>query len=105
MAVALVYITFKNQKEADKIIGVLLKENLIACANTFSVNSVFEWKKKMKKSKEIVAFCKTKPALTNKLEARVKALHSYDIPCIISWTANANDSFERWVLEETADLL
>lgn len=105
MVVALVYIVFKSQREADKILGVLLKENLVACANTFCVNSVFEWKNKIKRVREVVSICKTKPALINKIEAKVRDLHSYDAPCILSWSASANDSFEKWVLKETVDLL
>ena len=58
MVVALVYLVFKNQKEADKIINILLKENLIACANSFKVNSFFEWKKKVKNLLRLMFFVK-----------------------------------------------
>ncbi len=101
MAVSIVYITFKNEKEADKIVSALVKDKLIACANFIPVKNMYVWKKKLVKGKEIVAVCKTKPALINGIHAKVKEMHSYEVPCILSWTVDANSSFEKWVLDST----
>jgi periplasmic divalent cation tolerance protein len=104
MAIAEVYITFKGKKQAEKIVFTLLKEKLVACANIFPASSVYPWKNKLKRGKEFVAMCKTKHALVNAVEARVKALHSYDIPCILSWAVEANREFENWVFESTSNM-
>lgn len=104
MAIAVVYITFKDKKEAEKIVLALLKEKLVACANIYPVGSVFPWKNQLKKGKEFVALCKTKHSLINQIEAKVKLMHSYEIPCILSWNAEANREFENWVFESTANL-
>ncbi|MCX6804071.1 MAG: divalent-cation tolerance protein CutA [Candidatus Diapherotrites archaeon] len=104
MPISLVYITFKNQKEADKIVAALFKDKLIACSASFEVDSKYVWKGKLEKSKEIAAICKTKPALTNHIKAKVKELHSYDTPCIIFWEAEANEEYKNWIFSSTANL-
>ncbi len=104
MAVSVVYITFKNEKEAQKIVSVLLKEKLIACANFSNVKSQYVWKGKVVKSKEVAVLCKTKPALINGIHAKVRELHSYEIPMVLSWSVDANSAFEKWVLESTTNI-
>lgn len=104
MAIAVVYITFKDKKQAEKVVLALMKEKLIACANICPTYSLYTWKNKLSKGKEFVAVCKTKHALVNAVEARVKALHSYEIPCILSWVVDANKDFENWVLDSTASM-
>ena len=101
MAIAILYISFKDKKEAQKIISVLVKESLIACANIFAVASIYSWKGKIVNGKEVVAVCKTKHALVPMVSARVKDLHSYEVPCIISFGVEANKEFENWVLDST----
>lgn len=103
MAIAVVYITFKDKKQADKVLSVLIKEKLVACANSFPISSIFNWKGKVSKGKEIVAICKTKHALVNAVQARVKALHSYKVPCVVSWSADANREYENWVFDSTTN--
>ena len=104
MAIAVVYIVFKDKKQAEKITSLLLKEKLIACANIFQISSLYTWKNKLVHKKEFAAFCKTKHALVNLVEARVKELHSYEVPCVLSWTADSNREFENWVFESTSNL-
>ena len=103
MTIAEVYITFRDKKSAEKVVSVLLKEKLIACANLFPIVSMFTWKNKLSKEKEFAALCKTKYALVNQIEARVKELHSYEVPCIISWNAGANKEYENWVFQSTGN--
>ena len=103
MVVAVVYVPFKNKSEAEKICSVLLKEKLISCANFLSASSIYFWKGKVAKAKEVIAICKTKPALVNRIELRIKALHSYDVPCVLSWNVDANKEFENWVFESTTN--
>lgn len=104
MAVCVVYIPCGSKKEAQKVVSSLLKEKLIACANVFPVLSQYRWKGKVGKSKEVIVFGKTKPALVNKIQARLKSIHSYEVPCILSWAVEANKDFENYVFSETADL-
>tara|TARA_B100000700_G_scaffold263782_1_gene301127 strand:- start:46 stop:246 length:201 start_codon:yes stop_codon:yes gene_type:complete len=54
------YITCSKRKEASKIAGFLLKKKLIACANIINnIESIFFWKGKIRKSKEVLVVGKT----------------------------------------------
>ena len=104
MSIAVVYITFKDKKQAEKIVSLLVKEKLVACATFFPVSSRYIWKGKFSKGKEVVAFCKTKHSLVNVVEARVKILHSYKVPAILSWVVDSTKEYENWVFSETSNL-
>jgi periplasmic divalent cation tolerance protein len=66
------------------------------------VTSFFRWKGRASKAREALLIAKTRRALFAKLAARVKALHSYEVPEIIAVPLAAGSSgYLRWVGEET----
>jgi len=98
----LIYITASDRKEAKRIAEVLVKERLVACANFFPVESVYCWKGKVKNNKEIAIFVKTKNKLVNRVIKRVKEIHSYEVPCIISLSIEkGHPKFLKWIEEST----
>ena len=99
----IVYITASSREEAEKISRVLLEERLIACANIFDpVTSLYWWKGEIRKDAETLLIAKTKESLVDQLIERVKALHSYECPCIVSFPlAKGNPDFLKWISEET----
>ena len=96
-----VYITHPNQDHANRIVGVLLEENLIACANSWEIQSQYRWEGKMVNEKEIATLCKTTLESWTPLVIRVKELHEYDVPCIEKWDTEASDGFRNWVTQST----
>lgn len=87
--------------EAKNIAKELLKNKLIACANIHESTSLFFWEGKLQETKEYVVMAKTIARLSAKLEEKIKALHSYDCPCIISFeNATANKEFMQWCKRE-----
>ena len=96
---SILYTTYPNETEAKKIIEVLLKESLIVCANIIpKITSMYEWKGKTQVDQESVAVLKTTSGLLNRVEKRIKELHSYDIPCILQLPqVQANHEFTTWV--------
>ena len=88
------YITSPKKKEAHKIAAFLVKKKLIACANIINnVDSVFKWKGKVIKAKEILIVGKTMNKNVQKIIQNVKKLHSYDVPCIIFFDIICSLSF------------
>ena len=80
-----IYITCPNKEDAIKIGHQLVEEKLIACANVLpDMTSVFSWKGEIEESLESVLILKTKVSLYQQVEARVKELHEFECPCIIS---------------------
>lgn len=97
---ALVYITCKDKKEAEKISLDLLKKRLIACANIFPIKSMYWWKGKIERSNEYVIIAKTNNKNFKKLEKEVKKVHSYEIQCILRINSTANKEYEEWLNKE-----
>ena|SRR3989338_2401484 len=96
----LVYITCKDNKEAEKIARHLLKKRLIACANLHPIRSFYWWKGKINDSNEVVIMAKTLEKNYGRIKEEVKKMHSYDVPCILKIDAEANESYDKWVKEE-----
>ena len=103
MKTAMLYITVADAKEARKIAAALVDERLVACANIIDrIYSVYRWKGKVEKGAESLLTAKTKQSLVKKAIARVKKLHSYECPCIVSFPIDkGNPDFLAWISHET----
>jgi periplasmic divalent cation tolerance protein len=99
----LVYITTADKAEAKKIAAILVEERLAACANVMdNMESIYRWQGKIEQGREAVLILKTTAALVPELIERIKALHSYDCPCIISLPiTDGNKAFLDWINKET----
>ncbi|MEE8445521.1 MAG: divalent-cation tolerance protein CutA, partial [Alphaproteobacteria bacterium] len=105
MSQKLIYITAASADEAATIARTLVAERLAACANVFPpVRSFYWWEGKVQDDAEVVLIAKTRAALVPRLIERVKALHSYDCPCVVALPIEAgNPEFLAWIDGETAD--
>lgn len=94
-----VYITFPNKKEALKVGEILVKEKLATCVNVIpNVKSIFYWKNKLERSNEVILIAKVSERNYEKLEKRVKELHSYEVPCITALKVEKGyKKFVEWV--------
>ncbi len=91
-----------KQAESKKIAEVLVKEKLAVCVNIVPVNSVYRWKGGATANKESLMVIKTKSSLFNKLERRIKHLHSYSVPEIIELKiTKGNKKYLDWVSAST----
>lgn len=99
--ILIVYTTHASIENAQSLVQQLINEHLIACANIFPIQSTYFWQAALQQEDEVVAILKTRPEYLNKLETAIKKLHTYELPCIVSWQAQANDDYEKWVYEQT----
>lgn len=98
----IVYITAPNKKEANRISKVLINKKLVACVNIWPIESAYCWKNKMVSEKEVVLLCKTRKGNFEKVKKAVKKIHSYEVPCIISWSVDkADKEYMDWIRDET----
>ena len=85
MAVNFVYMTAGSKAEARKIGNALVEARLAACVNILeNMQSIYRWEDKIQQGAEVVLIAKTTDNLVSTLIDRVKSLHSYDCPCIVS---------------------
>jgi periplasmic divalent cation tolerance protein len=97
-----VYITASDESEARKIGQTIVSEKLAACVNYFPINSVYRWQGNMEECAEIAIIAKTRVELVDRLIQRVKELHSYKTPCIVSWVIEkGNPDFLAWISQST----
>lgn len=98
-----VHITVPSRDSGEKIARMLVEEKLAACVNILpDVRSIFRWHGKVEAANELILLVKTRADLYADLEKRVKALHPYDVPCIVAQTITAGfPPYLDWIREET----
>ena len=103
MKLNLVYITAEDKDEACAIGQQLVESRLAACVNIIDgVNSLYWWDGRVQDDDEAVLIAKTKEVLVPELIEKVKSLHSYKCPCIVSMPIrDGNADFLQWIEDET----
>jgi periplasmic divalent cation tolerance protein len=82
---AVVLVTAGSREEAEGIARALVAERLAACASLVApVTSIYRWQGAVERAEEVLLLIKTRRALVARLEARVRALHSYEVPEVIA---------------------
>ncbi|UCH20359.1 MAG: divalent-cation tolerance protein CutA [Deltaproteobacteria bacterium] len=102
MNINLIYITAGNKAEARTLGRELVESKLAACVNIIdNMNSMYVWQGEIQDDKEVVLIAKTTEAKVPELLEKVKALHSYDCPCILSIpVSGGNKEFMDWIANE-----
>ncbi len=97
-----IYITAKDEAEARKLGMALVAEKLVACVNTFPIQSIYRWQGKIEVAQEVALIAKTRAELVDRVIKRVKELHSYEVPCVVSWVIEkGNTDYLDWIKEST----
>jgi len=102
MAVNFIYMTTGSKTEAQKIGKGLVESRLAACVNILDkMQSIYRWDEKIQEDDEVVLIAKTTDTLVPQLIDKVKSLHSYDCPCIVSLPVlDGYPPFLNWVQTE-----
>lgn len=103
MNIYLIYITAGNIGEATVIGKALVSERLAACVNIIdNIQSMYWWQGEIQDDREVIVIAKTKESLIPELIEKVKSIHSYDCPCVVSLPiTGGNKGFLEWVANET----
>ena len=102
MAVNFIYMTAGSKAEAQKIGNALVESKLAACVNILdNMQSIYRWEGTLQQDSEVVLIAKTIDSLVAQLIEKVKSLHSYDCPCIISLPiSDGYPPFLDWIQSE-----
>lgn len=95
--------TASSADEARLIATALVEEQLAACANVVGpVTSVYRWKGSLNVDPEYMLVIKTRRELLEGLASRLRELHSYECPELISWPIEAGlTGYLEWLREST----
>jgi periplasmic divalent cation tolerance protein len=99
----LVYITASSEEEAAGLARILVEAKLAACVNMLSnVRSIYSWQGNIEDDRELLMIVKTQRHLFDRLAAKVREIHSYDVPEIIALSIiNGSPDYLRWLQEST----
>jgi periplasmic divalent cation tolerance protein len=92
-------VTVGDEKTASVITDELLKKKLAACVSTVpGLVSVYRWKNKIERAREILLMIKTKKALREDVTRAVRRKHPYSVPEILFLDIdNGNKEYLDWL--------
>ena len=96
----IVIVTCASLGEARRIGRAVVEKRLAACANILRVpvESVYWWKGKVEKAREVMVLLKTTAGRLKKLESEVRRLHSYEVAEFVAVPIVAgSQEYLRWV--------
>lgn len=99
----LVLVTTGSEAEAELIAKALLEERLAACVNILNpIRSMYRWEGKIADDQEWLLVIKTQSERFADLEAKVKTLHSYQVPEVIALPiVQGAAGYLQWLRQET----
>ena len=103
MSIMSVYAVFADAEEAERIGRAMVEERLAACVNILGpIRSIYRWQDKVETADEVAAIFKTHHWSGDALIERIAELHSYDVPCVVSWPIEKIvRAYADWVEEST----
>ena len=95
----LILSNFPDMDTARKAIRTLVEERLIACGSIIpGIESIYEWKGAMETGAEVMVMCKTISTRAEDAQARLRALHPYEVPEILQIaTSGGWPDYLAWV--------
>jgi len=102
--IAIVLTTLGAGADAAAFARTLVEERLAACVNVIGpVTSIYRWNGKVEQDAEQQLVIKTTIARLEALEARVKALHPYDVPeFLVLRAVGGSDAYLAWVRDSAS---
>ncbi len=99
-----VLVTAGDRQSAAAIGRTLVEERLAACANLVGpIRSIYRWRGAVEDAREHLILLKTRAALYQALQARVRELHPYEVPEIVAIDIEkGSPPYLNWVRESTA---
>jgi periplasmic divalent cation tolerance protein len=98
-----VYTTYPSIVEAEQTGRSLVERRLCACVNILpGMISHYRWEGTIERGEEVVMIIKTRAALSERVRATVKDMHSYTTPAILVIPLESVDeSYLAWMMAET----
>lgn len=96
-----IWLTCKDDEEANQIANTLLVKHLVACVKRIPITSDFQWQGKIEQSKEILLVMDSREDLFKQVETEVAKIHSYDTHVLQSVPiVNISEAATKWLNKE-----
>ena len=99
--IVLAFSTFPDVETARRVAREIVELRLAACGNIVpQIHSVYRWQGKLESGEEALAIFKLSASRYAEFETKLRSLHPYDVPEIISCKVKAGlPEYLRWVTE------
>lgn len=98
----MVLTTAGTRAEAERLADGLVTARLAACAQLLEIRSVYRWRGDLHREPETLLLLKTRTALYPRVEAWIRAHHSYEVPEIVRLPiAGGALPYLEWLAENT----
>jgi periplasmic divalent cation tolerance protein len=99
-----VLITAPDAEVGARIARALVEERLAACVNLVpGLRSIYRWEGRIEEDAEVLLVVKTRSAQLGHLEQRLRQLHPYDLPELISLSISGGSTdYLEWLRREVA---
>ena len=99
----IVLTTLPVDQDADRFAQTLVSERLAACVSVLPpMRSIYAWKGAIESTDERQVVIKTTTARIRDLEARLQALHPYEVPeFVVLPIAHGSAAYLLWLSENT----
>jgi periplasmic divalent cation tolerance protein len=100
---AVVLVTAGNAEEGRRIGRAMVEERLAACVNVVGpIRSIYRWEGAVEEAEEHLLVMKARAADVPVLTARVRALHSYDVPEVVALPlTGGSEAYLAWLAAAT----
>lgn len=96
-----IFVTAPTRQEADTIAQSLLSAQLAACVTLLPVHSIYAWQGTIHNDPEWQLLIKSRLDRFAELEAKIRQLHSYDVPEIIAIPIVAgSEPYLQWISQQ-----
>jgi len=103
-AAVLVVTSVDSEAAAQAMARAVVAERLAACVQVAPVASVYRWRGGIEEAREWVCQMKTTPERIETLTARIRALHSYEVPEIIALPVlSGYPPYLQWVADSVGE--
>ncbi len=100
----IVLVTAGSRQEADAIAESLIQAKLAACVNLLPVFSIYTWQGTIHRDEEWQLLIKSERSRFDELEAKIRELHSYDVPEIIALPIVAGSQpYLQWISSQVQE--
>ncbi|WP_088892766.1 divalent-cation tolerance protein CutA [Leptolyngbya ohadii] len=97
----IVLVTAGSETEAETIAAQLVEAHLAACVNLIPIRSIYTWKGEVHRDPEWQLVIKTDLRQFDRLEAKIRELHSYEVPEIVALPiVRGSEPYLNWIAEQ-----
>jgi periplasmic divalent cation tolerance protein len=101
---AVVILSTAPADEAPGIARTLVEDRLAACVQLAGIRSFYRWLGRIEDESEALMLIKTRRDLVDAVFARIRELHSYEVPEAIALPVEAGSAdYLAWLGAETGD--